>query len=456
MTGDRPRAALISTYELGRQPFALASPAAWLERAGVEVTCLDLSREPFRPEVARADLVALHLPMHTAARLAMPVIRRIRRLNPDADLCCYGLYAPPNASVLRSLGVRHILGGEFEADLVGLALGPRRASRGPLPRRRPGIAGRPPHLRFLPPLRTGLPPLRRYAALCRGSARRVAGYTEASRGCRHHCRHCPIVPVYQGQLRVVPVDVVVADVEAQVRAGAEHVTFGDPDFFNAPRHALQVAEGVARACPGITYDVTIKVEHLLQHAAALPRLRETGCLFVTSAFESFDDCILARLDKGHTGRDAEQAVALCRSAGIALAPTFVAFTPWTTREGYCNLLAEIARLGLIDHVAPVQLAIRLLVPAGSRLLGDELGPYLDPYDAARLVYPWRHPDPEMDRLAERIGRLVARRRTAPRAEVFREVWRLAHPHEPGPLPRTPTGPRRRRSEVPYLDEPWYC
>ena len=455
MTGDRPRAALISTYELGRQPFALASPAAWLERAGVEVTCLDLSREPFRPEVARADLVALHLPMHTAARLAIPVIRRIRRLNPDVDLCCYGLYAPPNASVLRSLGVRHILGGEFEADLVDLALGPRRPSGGAIPAGSP-TRGRPPRLRFVPPVRTGLPPLRRYAALCRGSTRRVAGYTEASRGCRHHCRHCPVVPVYQGQLRVVPVDVVVADVEAQVRAGAEHVTFGDPDFFNAPRHALRVAESVARACPGITYDVTIKVEHLLRHAAALPRLRETGCLFVTSAFESFDDRILARLDKGHTGRDTERAVALCRAAGIALAPTFVAFTPWTTREGYCDLLAAIARLGLIDQVAPVQLAIRLLVPAGSHLLGDELGPYLDSYDAARLVYPWRHPDPEMDRLAERIGRLAARRRTAGRGEVFREVWRFAHRDSPGAPPRPPTGPRRRRSDVPYLDEPWYC
>ena len=122
MSDARPRAVLISTYELGHQPFGLASPAAWLERAGVDVTCLDLSREPFRAEAVHADLVALHLPMHTAARLAVPLIRRIRRLNPDADVCCYGLYAPPNASLLRSLGVRHILGGEFEADLVDVAL----------------------------------------------------------------------------------------------------------------------------------------------------------------------------------------------------------------------------------------------------------------------------------------------------------------------------------------------
>ena len=33
----RMRALLISTYELGHQPFGLASPAAWLRRDDVEV-----------------------------------------------------------------------------------------------------------------------------------------------------------------------------------------------------------------------------------------------------------------------------------------------------------------------------------------------------------------------------------------------------------------------------------
>ena len=250
-----------------------------------------------------------------------------------------------------------------------------------------------------------------------------------------------------------------------MRAGAEHVTFGDPDFFNAVGHALRVVDGVARACPGLTYDVTIKVEHLLRHAAALPRLRDTGCLFITSAVESFDDRILARLAKGHTGRDAERAVALCGAAGIALAPTFVAFTPWTTRAAYRDLLQTIARLELVDHVAPIQLAIRLLVPAGSRLLElvdsavgdrDELRSCLGAYDPVRLVHPWRHPDAEMDRLASRVGRLVARRPTAPRRRLFREIWELAHRERDGAPPPLPEDPPRRRSEVPYLDEPWYC
>src|SRR5205807_1271261 len=115
------------------------------------------------------------------------------------------------------------------------------------------------------------------------------------------------------------------------------------------------------------YDVTIKVEHLLRHRDLLPRLVDTGCVFVTSAVESLDDRVLAILDKGHSRADFIEAVALCRHTGVALVPTFVAFHPWLTLDDYCDLIDTIAALDLVEHVAPIQLAIRLLVPEGSRL-----------------------------------------------------------------------------------------
>ena len=443
------RVSLIATYELGRQPFGLASPAAWLHRAGIDVTCLDLSREPFDAGAAAADLVAFHLPMHTATRLAVPVISRVRRLNPAARLCAYGLYAPLNGEFLRSVGIDHLLGGEFEADLVRLATGLARGDAAPVP------ASGLPRLDLITPWRAGLPPLSRYATLQHGAARKIAGYTEASRGCKHTCRHCPIVPVYGGRFRVVRPDVVIADVAAQVEQGAEHVTFGDPDFFNGVRHAMRVVEGVARRFPGLTYDVTIKVEHLVAHADLLPRLRETGCLFVTSAVESFDDAVLRRLEKGHTRRDVARAVALCRAAGVTLAPTFVAFTPWTTIDGYRDMLAEIERLDLIEQVAPIQLALRLLVTAGSRLLElEDLGARLGPFDPERLIYPWRHPDRRVDQMADDVGSMVGRRLTADRRALFDDVRVRAHEgHAPPPASWAPV---RQRVEVPYLNEPWYC
>src|SRR4029453_2445595 len=115
------RVLLVSTYDLGRKPFGLASPAAWLRRADVETECVDTSRESLSDEVIRrASIVAVYLPMHTATRLAAAVIDRVRLVNPGATLVAYGLYAPLNAAWLRERGVSQVIGPEAEEDLVDL------------------------------------------------------------------------------------------------------------------------------------------------------------------------------------------------------------------------------------------------------------------------------------------------------------------------------------------------
>ena len=393
------RVTLVATYELGRQPFGLASPAAWLQAAGFGVITVDLSREPFRPQAFESDLVAFHLPMHTATRLAVPVIRRVRALAPKARLCCYGLYAPPNERMLRDLGVDHVLGGEFEQALLDVASG---ASP------QPAVVSLP-RLRFRVPERGGLPPLERYASLQTPTGRRVVGYTEASRGCKHLCRHCPVVPVYGGRFRVIPRDVVLADIRTQVEAGARHITFGDPDFFNGVGHAVAIVEALACEFPGVSYDVTIKVEHLKRHRDRLTLLRDTGCQFVVTAVESVDDVVLARLVKGHTRADFEAVVEQCRTIGLPLAPTFIPFTPWVTLPGYLELLRTIDALQLVERVAPIQLTLRLLIQQGSGLLElgrDALGASLGPFDERLLVYPWAHVDPAVDRLQEDVAAVV--------------------------------------------------
>jgi radical SAM superfamily enzyme YgiQ (UPF0313 family) len=445
------RILLISTYELGRQPFGLASPAAWLRREGHTVTAVDASRTMLPRQAAQeAGLIAFYLPMHTATRLAVKAMARVRRLSPDAHLCCYGLYAPANAQFLRELGVQTILGGEFEQPLADLAR--RLEQEGVGPQREPLISLD--RQNFIPPDRTGLPALGGYARLFANGASKRVGYTEASRGCKHLCRHCPIVPVYNGLFRIVQKDVVLEDIRRQVEAGAEHITFGDPDFFNGPGHALAVVEALHAAHPGLTYDVTIKVEHLLQHREMLLILKHTGCLFVTSAVESIDDAVLDRLAKGHTREDFIAAVRLMQAAGLTLAPTFVTFTPWTTRAGYRELLELLLELNMVDHVAPIQLAIRLLIPAGSRLMElPEVRDIVAPFDAKALVYPWKHPDPAMDRLCQDLQVLIKAedRRRTPRAQVFGRIWEAAHDR---PLPEN--FDLVPRAAIPYLNEPWYC
>ncbi len=453
---------LISTYELGRQPFGLASPAAWLRQAGARVTCLDLAVERLNEEAIRAaDLVAFYLPMHTATRIATRVVERVKTLNPDAHLCFYGLYASMNEGFLRRLGARIILGGEYEAGLVSLV---ERLSAGPATAAR--VSQQEPVVslakqQFLVPDRRGLIPLSNYARLNLGDGQtRTVGYTEASRGCKHLCRHCPVVPVYQGMFRIVQRDVVLEDIRQQVAAGAEHITFGDPDFFNGIGHALALVRSLHQAHPRLTYDVTIKIEHLLKHAKNLPVLRETGCLFVTSAVESIDDRVLAILEKGHTRDDFIQVVRLCRQAGLILHPTFVAFTPWISVEGYQDLLSLLAELDLIDQVAPIQLAIRLLIPAGSRLLElPEVRDMVGPFGDGALVYPWQHKDPRVDQLQADVQALVqaATARQEDRREIFSHVWMLAEQapvDSSRPLPHATRGPRR--APIPYLTEPWYC
>jgi hypothetical protein len=267
------------------------------------------------------------------------------------------------------------------------------------------------------------------------------------------------VPVYDGQFRIVQPDVVMADIRAQVERGAAHITFGDPDFFNGIGHALRIVDALHAAFPDLTYDVTIKIEHLLRYRGRLGHLAATGCLFVTSAVESIDDAVLERLEKGHTRADFTEAVDLCRAAGVTLVPTFVPFTPWTSLTGYAELLDEIERLDLVEHVAPIQLGIRLLIPSGSRLLAlPEIAGLVRPFDPASLAYPWCHPDPRVDALHRDVMEIVSGALHDPRRTVFDRIAALA-------ARRAQTAPGRRpihvkpvpnRASVPYLNEPWFC
>jgi hypothetical protein len=217
-------------------------------------------------------------------------------------------------------------------------------------------------------------------------------------------------------------------------------------------------EALHREFPELTYDVTIKVEHLRENAELLRTLRDTGCLFIISAVESLDDRILEKLQKGHTRADFFAVVEACRRTGIILQPTFVPFTPWTTFENYLDLLEQLRRLELIGAVGPIQLAIRLLVTAGSRLLEiEEMHSLVGAFDAKSLTYPWQHRVPAIDRLCEELQEIVAAAENAKesRAAIFEKIWRAAHraadrqvDSKSLSLPAAPP--------VPFMNEPWYC
>ena len=446
---------LISTYDLGHQPFSLASPAAKLTEAGATVICNDLAVESLKETSVRsADIIGLYLQMHTATRLSVALLPRLKELNPSAQIVFYGLYAPLNSEYLKSIGGDSFLGGEFEDGLVQIY---KNLARGN-PATTLNMTSTKKQY-FSKPLRDGLPHLKNYAHLNIGDgSTKIVGYTEASRGCKHKCRHCPIVPVYQGRFRIVNSDLVIADIRQQIILGAEHISFGDPDFLNGPSHAMRIVSTLHREFPNISYDATIKVEHLLKHKSLLPQLKETGCLFITTAVESVEEDILRKLNKGHTYEDFKQVARNSQEIGIPLAPTFIPFTPWTTKHGYLKLLETIAELDLIENVAPIQLAIRLLIPNKSCLLDiPGIKPLLLGYDQEALSYSWQNQDESVEELFKEVQEIVetCSVEEISRFETFKSIYAvtcIACGLGENSPPFKPT----KSNNIPSMSEPWFC
>ncbi|HEY2331729.1 MAG TPA: radical SAM protein [Acidimicrobiales bacterium] len=385
------RVLLVSTYELGRQPVHLAVPAAALRARGHEVRTVDLAVDDWDPAVVDdVDALAVSVTMHTAARLANDVAASTKARRPALPRLAYGLYAG------QTTGFDATIAGEYLPTLIGWVGGEPVTDPAPLVRTATPV-----------PDRSGLPPVDRYAHLLVDGETRLAGAVEASRGCASRCRHCPVPVVYDGRTRIVDPDVVLADVDALVAAGARHITFGDPDFLNAVHHSMRVARGLHARHPDVTFDITTKVELILRHRGLWDELAALGCLFTVTALECVDDEVLAILDKGHTAAQAAEAVAVVRAAGIDVRPSLLPFTPWTTLEGLVALIDFVAIHDLAANVEPVHWTIRLLVPTGSLLLDrPELAPHLAGYDPAQLGHRWIAADPRVDELHARLVPLV--------------------------------------------------
>jgi radical SAM superfamily enzyme YgiQ (UPF0313 family) len=455
---------LLSCYELGHQPLSLAFPLAALRERGFRPRAIDLAVDDLTDDALEAArLVAISVPMHTAMRLGARLIDRVRSVQPEAHLAFYGLYAQLNAAGLLAAGADSVIGGEFEGPLGDLAVALDLAPHAPpvVPGVSTGTHRAEPFTgkhAFPLPDRADLPALRKYAGFERDGIIVPAGYVEATRGCHHTCAHCPITPVYSGRFVVVPRGVVLADIEAQVGRGARHITFGDPDFFNGPGHSLRIVRELHDRWPDLTYDATIKIEHLLEHKRLLPELAETGCAFVVSAVESLNPDVLTHLRKGHTAAGVAEAIAALDAVGIPMRPSLLPFSPWETLDSYLGLLRFVASHGMMPNIDPVHYAIRLLIPPGSAVLdahGD--APWLGELDTGAFTYRWTHPDPRMDTLQREVAAIAERAAAInePPESTFAAIWQAAHRAARRTAPALPA-PRQVRPRPPRLTESWFC
>lgn len=434
---------LISCYELGHRPIGLTRPLRALEAAGFAPDVIDIAVEPLDLEkVARARLIGISVPMHTALRLGVHLLHRIREINPDVVICMYGLYAQLNADYLLSHGVDFCISGEASTQLIALVESLVREEQTETPEAGFPIAE--------------LPPLEMYAQFEDNGEIRTVGYTETTHGCKHLCTHCPIPPVYEGRFFAVQRDTVLAEIHEQVVEGATHITFGDPDFLNGPTHGLRILRAMHEAFPSLTFDFTTKIEHILKNRELFPEFAQLGCRFVISAVESLSEQVLTILEKQHTRADVAEALDIVHGAGIALRPTWVPFTPWTTLDDYLEILQFVDTHRLVYHVDPVQYAVRLLIPPGSYLLDRPETKKLSlTLDEAAFSYTWAHPDPRMDELHKTINALVENdaRAGIGALDTFYRIWTLAADMR-GQTP--PKQIKEAHQLAPRITEAWFC
>ncbi len=406
---------IIATYELGHQPYSSLTLCTYLESNGHDTKLFDLSKsdsydESLDGNLSWAQAILISVPMHTATSIALDLIKLIEAEYPRLPIGLFGLYATNLDRLDLAAQIGLLASGETQKDILDWLNG-RDADAAALTLART-VAQRTKSLDETRPAR-----LRRdkalsienYTRLQRGESETLVGYVETSRGCNHKCLHCPVPVVYNGRIRINELRWVLDEINQLFDSGARHITFGDPDFLNAPIHAMKILRKMHQYHPDLTFDATIKVEHLIQHQALLPELRELGCLFIVSAFEHTSEEVLSILGKNHTRSDMEKAISLCREVGIEIRPSLLPFTPWTKPQDIKELFDFVINNNIVGNVDPIQFSIRLLVPHGSLLLQNDVTKdcFLSPLPNSPLSYEWVSPYSELEILQQELTKLAA-------------------------------------------------
>ena len=453
-------ALLISLYDLGHQPYELLQLDAALTKAGAESSIIDLSitdvsiLNTYENEVTHAVIA---VPMHTAARLSLSVMDLISRWKVVPNITLMGHYAEALSSFTLPKEVRTFAAGEAIDRIVDSILGDD------APTVTAGEESTPTHINTTrtslrlkgidaPLNRQKLPPLSKYTSYINGETMEIAGYVEASRGCLHLCTHCPVAATYKGRIRINSETSVLREIENLHAMGARHITFGDPDFFNAPIHSIKVLEEASKSLPDLTFDATIKVSHILKYKELVPRLSQNNTSFIVSAFEHTSAAVLEALEKGHSVSDMVEALNIVRSTGIEIRPSLLPFTPWTTLDSLVELLDFVADNDLIESIDPVMYSIRLLVPSSSITFNRYPELFTEGEDRG-LNLEWKSQSPVLDELQLEISNIAEASQTLSNLHTFEKIYSVVSSAAKRP-PRSIFFNSERN--VPRLTESWYC
>ena len=369
---------LTSFYDLGKQPKIIAEIVDRYNSAEIDFDFFDFSVEDQNKDLENYDVLGIYAPMHTATILSIEYIKDKKLPN---KMFTFGLYG----SVLEDFNssIRYIK--DIESDELALFLEINDDHQFSLKNNIPN--------------RQIFPDISNYAHLVDGSNNIIAGSVETTYGCKHSCTHCPVPISFNGTFKTYSLEKIISDVENQVNQGAKHISFNDPDFFNGPIHALKILESLNKKFPTITYDSTIKVEHIIKYKKYFKELSSLNMVFVISAFETTNDLVLSILEKNHTSNDLNTSIEISQDFGIDVRPTWMPFSPWTELNDLSNIVNLIEKYKLRETVDPIQLTIKLLIPKHSLIIKKpEINKYLGNYEKNSLSFKWEYENNDVEKL----------------------------------------------------------
>ena len=424
---------LLSFYDLGKQPKIISELNGKLLNGVNTIDIIDYSIEDKDIELENYDVLGIYASMHTASVLAEEYLRD-KQL--PSKLFVFGLYANVFSEMFVDFKTINSFDNDELDNFLGIELNKNYSYKHSVPDR------------------TLLPSITEYSHIVDGSNNLVAGSVETTYGCKHECTHCPVPIQFKGSFKTFGIDKIIKDVENQIEAGAQHISINDPDFFNGPNHALKILEKLNIQFPEITYDSTIKVQHILKYQEYFKRLKDLNMLFVISAFETTNDKVLNILQKNHTSDDLRTAVELSLENNIDIRPTWMPFSPWTEKSDLVNIIKLIENYKLRETVDPIQLTIKLLIPKNSLILqSGEIKQYLESYDPSSFSYSWKYENSVIDEIQNSLFNYVLENESVDEYTQYLGLVKIIESYTDNPLLVHSDYPMKN---VPKLSETWFC
>ena len=424
---------LTSFYDLGKQPKIIAEIVDRYNSAEIDFDFFDFSVEDQNKDLENYDVLGIYAPMHTATILSIEYIKD--KILPN-KMFTFGLYG----SVLEDFNssIRYIK--DIESDELALFLEINDDHQFSLKNNIPN--------------RQIFPDISNYAHLVDGSNNIIAGSVETTYGCKHSCTHCPVPISFNGTFKTYSLEKIISDVENQVNQGAKHISFNDPDFFNGPIHALKILESLNKKFPTITYDSTIKVEHIIKYKKYFKELSSLNMVFVISAFETTNDLVLSILEKNHTSNDLNTSIEISQDFGIDVRPTWMPFSPWTELNDLSNIVNLIEKYKLRETVDPIQLTIKLLIPKHSLIIKKpEINKYLGNYEKNSLSFKWEYENNDVEKLQSSLFDFILHNSELDEHKQYLGMVNIIEKFTDTELLKNSTYDFKN---VPKLSETWFC